>query len=576
MHLVTTFLQETWGGNLPILFLGEKCKPECKKDEWNNLKYLVVEGFCKNPDEKEGILKLARKLEEELLPYFCEQLNTYHGTNHDSRFWRILIGHWYRRYINVVVYRYFQINHCFNSFKPKSTTLIQYNFGDLIPENSNDSIWKFSNPYFSNIMYGKIIQHLKKDIEFDYINFEEISNKSSFNKKKNFIKKIIKNLNKLIPNSSHYIINSYLPKYYDFILKLSFFSIPKYQNLPALNLKPSAIDEKYRFRIQHYGHDFANSSLEALLVKLFFEFIPKVYLEDYSALLEASDKLGYPKHAKFIFTSNNFDTDDAFKLWAAQQVELGGKYIIGQHGNHYGTNKYVLPSVEELVADKFLTWGWSNGLQSHVKAFNLKNPRGALGKFRRDGDILLVQVCERQQTDLYSNFNDHRFYLADQKKFLNLLAKEAKKKLLIRLHPDYVKTYNDDLLFWNSLDPAIRIDSGDRPISKLIAESKLVVFAYDSTGLLECLSANIPTMAFWQNGLDHVSDNAVPFYSLLIDVGIIHLSPKSIANKINDLGNTLDVWWYSANVQDAREKFCQQFCASSNHPIRDLRELLLR
>jgi hypothetical protein len=41
----------------------------------------------------------------------------------------------------------------------------------------------------------------------------------------------------------------------------------------------------------------------------------------------------------------------------------GSKYIVGAHGANYGTYSYMNPSVEEVTADSFFTWGW--GRWSH-------------------------------------------------------------------------------------------------------------------------------------------------------------------------------------------------------------------
>ena len=46
---------------------------------------------------------------------------------------------------------------------------------------------------------------------------------------------------------------------------------------------------------------------------------------------------------------------------------------------------------------------------------------------------------------------------------------------------------------------------------------------------------------------------------MLADVGIIHLSPKSAANKINDIWNDIDSWWNNSDTQNARRKFCDKF-----------------
>ena len=100
--------------------------------------------------------------------------------------------------------------------------------------------------------------------------------------------------------------------------------------------------------------------------------------------------------------------------------------------------------------------------------------------------------------------------------------------------------------------------------------------SYDSTGLLETLSQNIPTMAFWQDGLSHVREGAKPYYQCLIDAGIIYTSPTSIAEKVNDVWPDVDNWWGSDEVQAARKYFCDRYARVSNQPISDLKQILVK
>jgi putative transferase (TIGR04331 family) len=91
---------------------------------------------------------------------------------------------------------------------------------------------------------------------------------------------------------------------------------------------------------------------------------------------------------------------------------------------------------------------------------------------------------------------------------------------------------------------------------------------------LETLSQNIPTLAFWQNGLDHLRESAKPYYQLLIDAGIVHLTSESAAQKVNEVWNDVDGWWKQSKVQDARKRFCEQYARQSLNPIKDLKLLL--
>jgi putative transferase (TIGR04331 family) len=103
----------------------------------------------------------------------------------------------------------------------------------------------------------------------------------------------------------------------------------------------------------------------------------------------------------------------------------------------------------------------------------------------------------------------------------------------------------------------------------------LLVHSYDSTGLLETLEADRPTIAFWQDGLNHLVDEAIPHYQLLISAGIVHLTPESAAAKINEIWADVDNWWASHEIQSARQIFCEKYARTSKKPIRQLKKLLL-
>ena len=116
----------------------------------------------------------------------------------------------------------------------------------------------------------------------------------------------------------------------------------------------------------------------------------------------------------------------------------------------------------------------------------------------------------------------------------------------------------------------LKIDNGKIAIRNLIADSRLVVHSYDSTGILETLSQNIPTLAFWQNGLDHLREEVRPDYQKLIDAGIIHLSARSVADKVNEIWNDVDHWWLNEDLQDARNQFCNIYAKTCKNPIKTM------
>ena len=104
----------------------------------------------------------------------------------------------------------------------------------------------------------------------------------------------------------------------------------------------------------------------------------------------------------------------------------------------------------------------------------------------------------------------------------------------------------------------------------------MVVHSYDSTGILETLSNNIPALAFWRNNLDHAHESAKPYYQLLVDAGIVHLTPESAAQKVNEVWDDVEGWWGQDKVQNTRKQFCDRYARVSQNPVRELKQILLR
>ena len=129
-------------------------------------------------------------------------------------------------------------------------------------------------------------------------------------------------------------------------------------------------------------------------------------------------------------------------------------------------------------------------------------------------------------------------------------------------------------LRWRDRCPHTKIELGIINIGKLIKKNRLVVHSYDSTGLLETLSLNIPTMCFWRDGLNHLLPSAKPYYELLADAGILFFSPEETAKSIALHWDDISGWWESEKVQDAIQVFCQQYARTVAHPVRELKNLL--
>ena len=107
-----------------------------------------------------------------------------------------------------------------------------------------------------------------------------------------------------------------------------------------------------------------------------------------------------------------------------------------------------------------------------------------------------------------------------------------------------------------------------------MCQNRLIVHSYDSTGILETLSLNIPTICFWRGGLEHLLPDAKPYYELLEDVGILVTTPERAAEIVALHWENIDKWWRNQDIQDARKAFIRQYARMEKHPVRVLKKLL--
>lgn len=592
--LITTSDEATWRFDCPIVFLGEWCCKYDRKHVWENLDFNISLPYGLKKSEKEKDYEELLKLEKKLFPKFCELLNKYHNTSFSERFWQIFIGHWFRLTITQLIFKIKALKQCLERFPVSSTLSFSFDKYSITPNSFLESIDdRLLLPWKENILYSKILNLLKNvNFEIKYLDIKQ-KNKlkeqqdiyvKNINYKQQFFLNLIKYYNKLskkfVRKNDALIINSYLPLKDEIRLQLSLGQFPqlwKYkvpinwnQKLQNLNLNPEKRDKL----IKNFESN-SDNDLEIIICKLLFELLPKIYLEGFEELRNIAYKQPWPESPKFIFTSNEFFSNEIFKLWSALKVENGIKYFIGQHGNNYGTMKYRSPRVEEIVADKFITWGWKNNSKKFIPAFIFKNGTQKKYKFDPNGGLLLVQTCYTKNFTTYDRKFQYLRYLEDQIKFVDLLAKASKQNITIRLNPEYLISRWSVKKRWLDFDNKINLEFGKANISKLISQNRLVVHSYDSTGILETLSRNIPTIAFWLDDYDHLVDEAKPYYELLFNAGIIHFSSESASKKINKIWNNIEDWWNQKEIQEARKKFCNQYAKHSNNPVFELKKILL-
>jgi putative transferase (TIGR04331 family) len=580
--LVTTADERTWKWDRPVLFLGEWCRLYERRHHWEAMDGIVASPYDFKSALKDNAGIEVKKIFDNLLIKLRDTLNAYHKIDKSSRYWRILLGHWLQRYVSVLFNRWHTIKQVLETYKMSGAIVLESAAYSLATLDSNSFIWACNDNVWNHVLYTKILNYFSdKNFKTEKINCDigsRFNLPTQRGKPKNRIKSLISQISQnILPVFSGerdaFIIGSYLPKAEEIKLNLMLGQVPQLWRSPNLVVvEPNLV---LREKLALYSNN--KQEFYGFACDMFREMLPTCYLEGYQLLLQQVNGLPWPRKPKFIFTSNNFDTDEIFKVWTAKKVLEEVPYYTGQHGNNYGTLKNC-PSERECVAtsDRFITWGWADGNPKHAPGFLFKYSLKTKKKIKdKDGGLLLIEGDTPHRINFYDDYSEFGTWQEEQFVFVRGLLNKIQEKLIVRLHASQKLSFWSDELRWKDRFSFIKLEKGSISIEKLIKQSRLVVHSYDSTGILETLALDIPTLAFWQNGLEHLRESAKPYYQLLVDAQIIHLSPESAARKINEIWEDVDNWWQSQEVQKARQIFCDRYARIEKKPIRKLKQLLL-
>lgn len=578
--LITTADERTWKKGEPVLLLGEWCKIYRRTEAWKDLDFKVAAPYGLEKDVKERDRLLIQSTGLQLLKEVTEALNAFHNTNHTERYWNIVLGHWLQRFVSVTCNRYFCLEKVYRENEINGTYILDLPDYTLATNTSVDFQWALYDNVWNHVFYARLLKYWNIEQvtalaihERNLAGFQiEVDHLPDTTFKHKILTLWSRFCVKMVRKRDAFINNSYLPFSKVVKLQLSLFQFPGFWSFYPVAQYPVNPSVRSQFKLK----TDQLTGFQRFVRELLPEVIPTCYLEGYTDMVKKSERLPWPNKPKFIFTSNNFDTDEQFKIWAAEKVETGIRYCVGQHGNLYGTWRYHSADIPELATpDSFITWGWTNDDPRIKPAFIFKTidqkPRTKITGVK----LLLIERCIYNRLATYDRYVNHGIYQEEQFRFVGALNKPIQQDLHVRLSMHKLGNLQwSDEQRWKDHDAKLLLDSGVTPLWSLIDKSKLVVHSYDSTGLLETLSLNIPTMAFWYELYDEIIEEAQPYYKLLEEAGIIASTPEIAAERINQHWDDLGAWWYSEKVQQARKTFCDKYARRVDNPIQTLKTIL--
>jgi len=599
-YLVTTADELSWRDNQPLLFLGEWCRRGNRKDRWSRLNHEIAEPFWIVGKEKRDQIDSGYQVGYSIAADLAHTLNEIHGEDHSERYWNIIVLPWAQRVTNVIANRYNALRRVIDHYEISGTSAISLAPYDLVTNDFRSFIYSTDRDRWSHHVYALILKEMG-DVGFPintvYCPETDVIERSISGWKakktddhgaanslcekarrfgKNAVKYVFANVSPRLSSSTDaFIISSFLPVKDEIRLQLLLRQAPQFRQ--QTDIPVFAVDAGLRSGISLDKEGCC--ALEKIARRLIPQLMPMCYIEGYKALKKMAADQPWPTRPKFIYTTNNFFMDELFKVWCATKVEQGIPFYVGQHGNNYGTMHGSQYFPEQTLCDRFFSWGWriadAHQGEKIVPAFNFNIANRQKDCYARRGGLLLVQRSPGVQWWPTDRVFEHSIQQKQSLDFFEHLPLLVKKATTIRLHKASPEKDTNDVQLWQQCYSAINLDFGVVPIFTLFQQSRLVVFTYDSTGLLETLGLNIPTICFWDCGFEHLLESAKPHYAMLKDAGIIHDDPIVAASMVSRNWDDIDTWWTSEKAQSARTAFCDIYSRWESQPVTKMKELLL-
>jgi len=584
LFLATTADQSFWKKDEKILFLGEWCKVFDQKQVWEKLDYEVLPYHWDDRKKLYEDYKYLDRIYEELLSELTAQLNAVHEVDHSVRYWRIIIGPWLYWFIQILCDRYLSIRTAIDSGKVTGTWIPDIPVNGFVPLDFLYYKRRFCvTDDYNLFLSGRIIESLG---EIPYQTKPVSSNPNSTGDflenptallQKTFAQKLLFAYSKIIPDRwvKFVFVNSYLKIKNLASLQLALGQVP-YIYSPFVPSEDTPVEPDLRKRVVVSK---GSNHFEALLGSLVSEQIPRVYLEGYLDMNRRSLR-AFPKHPKVIFTTNGIFANEGFKFWAAQNAEQGVKLAGAPHGGHSGTGVWSAnESHEHKVADRYYTWGWKDPAEPKIVPLTSGQLIGIDEKIKPDpnGGILWVGGSfPRYSYVMWSAPVGPQVlnYIQDQEAFCRTISPEVHDLLLLRLYT-HERGWKESKR-WADFDPSLKVYQGKESIYTQMNQSRLAVITYIGTTYLETFAANYPTILFWNPDHSEIRPSAKPYFDNMRRVGILHDSPESAAEKVNEIYLAPLSWWMSPEVQEAKDLFREQFAKISRTWLSQWKRELLK
>ncbi|NQW03213.1 MAG: transferase [Acidobacteria bacterium] len=562
-RLVTTALEDSWGQDQPLLFLGEWCRRFSRREQWEARDAVVAPYHWDDRAQLHADYDRLRQLHERLLIDLSQHLNAFHRVDHSVRYWRILVGPWLGYYVQMVFDRWQCLMQATTS-SVSDTVVFGADEPELVPNDMAGFQDLFVNDAWNHQEWARIIRECTSVPRQEEPWPQAVRPQSGPTTARDVVPGCLGRLaalaGGLARDRDFFFLATYLPLRQQWGLSWRLRQVPQHWRSPSPD--HTAVRSDARAWVVP-GESV--TAFEAYVRTAIARQLPTAYLEGYPRLATQAAALPWPSRPRAIWTSNAFSSDDVFKAWAAAKVDQGVPLVIGQHGGHYGAGRWSFTEDHEVaISDRFFSWGWSSDAHPHVTPIGQLKAKTPVRHQAASGHTaLLTEVMVPRFSYLMFSATVSRQwldYLDEQFRFVAALSESIRSALVVRPSP---QDWGWDCVErWNARWPGLTLDDGRQPIDKAIKASRVSIATYNATIFLETMAMNVPTVMFWNPRHWELRAEAEPYWREMQNVGIFHDTPESAAAHVSAIWDDPRAWWDSLAVQAVVAQCVARFAAT--------------
>ncbi len=572
MFLATTALTDFWDKESSGVFLGEWCKRRDRRADWDGLNYTTLQCIWNDRVRYYEAAAYVTSCCERILERLARYLNVVHGLDNNIRYWNILIGAWLIHYVHCIYDRYVHLSQAFSLF-PELETIVLDKRDFKTPAKTHEAILSLCEDPYNLQVCSQLIEEM--GYRFPTKRFSaklaEPNAETQQPTLRAHLRNAVRAANSTLTRSLSWKKRGVVcdldwpTRDVGELVRQSRFNILSLEKRTAQWKIPAATFDNKREGLRNLS---AETTLERLCVNLLPQNFPTLYLEGFKEGREQGMQAYSQQFPKFAMSAVGWSYNEEFKFWAAEASQHGTQLIGVQHGGGYGVFRFAPYEIHEnKLTDFYATWGW--GVDGSSKYVPLPNPKLAIVRRARtdaasSGKILFAAHDEPRYLFRFHSapVGPQASELADLEiRFLKSMPATVLSRIVFRKYPgDFGNAVRE---YIGNKFPDLKWDQQSSFYAS-VANCELVVFDHCGTGFLESLAANVPTLIFWDPERWELRGEAVPYFELLHQAGILHFTPESAASALAEISSNIGSWWLTPAVQEARRRFVKQYALESD------------